>query len=132
MSKDGRCGGQIESSVAVVPDPDTGIHSRKRSHPISSDDTVMDHSGLEESSGKRSRLCVKDGVMQCLRLQGVKKGDSCPPQRVAEELARCLHEVCTHPTDTSLVLRLPTLPVFDCLLYANSVFAYCKAIILEV
>jgi len=31
----------------------------------------MDHSGLEESSGKRSRVCVRGGVMQCLRPQGI-------------------------------------------------------------
>ena len=71
LSKIRRSGGQIESCVSDVQDPDALGVGRKRSHPISSDDTVMDHSGLEESSSKRSRVCVKDGVMQCLRSPSV-------------------------------------------------------------
>ena len=95
MSKIGQSGGQIESCIANVQGPDAQSVGRKRSHPISSDDTVMDHSGLEESSSKRSHVCVKDGVMQCLRPQGIDGGCS-PPWRMAQELSRCLHEVHIH------------------------------------
>ena len=103
MSKIGRSGGQIESCVADVWDPDALSVGRKRSHSISSDDTVMDHSGLEESSSKRSRVCVKDGVMQCLRPGGIDGGCS-PLGRMAQELSRCLHEVHIHALDHNIVV----------------------------
>jgi len=103
LSKIGRSGGQIESCVADVQDPDAQSVGLKHSHPISSDDNVMDYSGLEESSSKRSRVCVKDGVMQCLRPQGIDGGRS-PPGRMAQELSRCLHEVHIHALYHNIVI----------------------------
>lgn len=75
--------------------PSGSFHRRKRNHPTSilNEETIMEHSGLEELLEKRARVCAMDDAIQCLKPEE-KYDDSSSPEIVARELARCLHEVC--------------------------------------
>ena len=75
--------------------PSGSFHRRKRNHPTSilNEDTIMEHSGLEELLEKRARVCAMDDAIQCLKPEK-KYDDSSSSETVARELARCFHEVC--------------------------------------
>ena len=75
--------------------PSGSFHRRKRNHPTSilNEDTIMEHSGLEELLEKRARVCAMDDAVLCLKPEE-KYDDSSSPEIVARELTRCLHEVC--------------------------------------
>ena len=83
-------------AVQEADAPKGNFCRRKRNHPTSilNEDTIMEHSGLEELLEKRARVCVMEDALQCLKPEEEEVNGSSPPERVARELARCLHEVC--------------------------------------
>lgn len=85
----------IPIMVQEADAPKSSFYRRKRNHPTSilNEDTIMEHSGLEELLEKRARVCMMEDALQCLKPEEEVDGSS-PPERVARELARCLHEVC--------------------------------------
>ena len=87
--------GVKEDAPIMVQETDAPKGRRKRNHPTSipNEVTIMEHSGLEELLEKRARVCVMEDALQCLKPEEEVNGSS-PPERVARELARCLHEVC--------------------------------------
>ena len=97
--------GVKEGTPITVPEanaPSGSFYRRKRNHPTSilNEDTIMEHSGLEELLEKRARVCVMGDALQCLKPEEEEVDGSSPAERVARELARCLHEVCVSGVHT--------------------------------